>query len=501
MLLEIHAHTTKYSPCSNLLPVDLIHQAHNKGMQGVVITEHKYLWNDDELKKLKTESEVEDVFVIIAGQEVETDIGHVLVYGADKSIKDYIKLEDLRRAYPKAALIWAHPFRGGKVPSEKELLNPSLDGVEIFNTNQNAKENYLALKLWHKYRFNAVAGSDAHSRDAAAIFPSIFDHPIKTAQELAVEIKNKRTRPFLKEIPKSGSNVTVTEITMGTKGTDEFRTRLIAKQFFDAKKWEAAKISLGMREKIYNKGFDAGKFRVARTVERDDKNQIIIEEGQRGKNLYELLSFTNPKVGKNYFNLTAEWLGAFHNIGLKIDDADNTRARESKRLDGYLNSFAATKNAHTAKIKKIIDFVRRKEDDILKKDKLLVQCHGDYHPKNIIIGQDRMHDISTLYISVIDFDNSILYPKAYDVGYFISQYLYQFYKMPYVMKEYQEEDFLKAYMAKTEGLPKNFKLQVELFKLRANLSIASFLIKVGKGVGEDMEFVMKASSSIFSKIS
>jgi aminoglycoside phosphotransferase (APT) family kinase protein len=64
----------------------------------------------------------------------------------------------------------------------------------------------------------------------------------------------------------------------------------------------------------------------------------------------------------------------------------------------------------------------------------LVQNHGDFHPKNIIIGQDRGQDISTVFVSVIDFANTILFSPAFDVGYFVAQLRYQLREHPEVLE-------------------------------------------------------------------
>jgi len=491
MLLEIHAHSSRYSKCSHVDPVALVKQAEAKGMQGIIITEHRYQWKEDELKDLRIKSEVSDNFLILSGQEAVTDIGHVLVYGADETIDGDITLKELKDRFPDAALVWAHPFREGRVPSKEDLANPLLDAVEIFNVNHSAKENYLALSKWHDYKFTAVSGSDAHSKEAAAIFPTEFYHPVSGIKEVACEIKKGRCKPFLKEVPKSGSNLSVTEITMGTKGNDEVRARLIVKKIEDDKKWEKALVSLDIRQAIYDRGFGSGKFRVPKTIDIEKKSRLIIEEGQRGAALFNVLGYVNHNIGMEYFKLTAEWLAALHNMKLSITTAEAAISREKKRLDGYVNYFTRTNNPHTKKVGAIVNSIREKEGAILREsDGGFVQCHGDYHPKNILIGQDRARDFSTLFVSVIDFDNSIFMPPAFDVGYFLSQFAYQFRSSLEVIREYKEDDFLRAYKAASKGLSADFDVAVRVFKLRANLSIASYLIKVGKGESRDIEQVL-----------
>jgi thiamine kinase-like enzyme len=492
MLLEIHVHTSKYSKCSRIDPVALVGQVKDKGLQGVIITEHHYLWSDRELEALRKEAEVDNNFLILAGQEVETDLGHVLVFGADKSIEeDNISVVELKQRFPRAAFILAHAFRKGVVPRKETLLDSSLDAIEIFSINHTAKENYLGLKTWHEYKFTAVSGSDAHFENVAGMFPLMLDHPVSDINDVVKEIKSGRCRPFFKEIPKSGSNIIVTEITIGTKGADESRSRIILKNITDSKRWDESKNSAEIAKYLYENGFNDSQFRVPKVIEINDKERLLIEEGQRGKNLFELLTRVDKSVGTDYFRLSARWLASLHNKKITEGETQTTVKKEKKRFESYLNSFVRTKNPYLNQIRPIIEFVQKKEERLWAGHRdLFLLNHGDYHPKNIIIGQDRMQDITTLFVSVIDFANVILMPRAFDVGYFLSQFQNQFYSFQGVLKEYKEEDFIKAYLEEGDSTPADFIEQVGLFKIRANLSIASYLIKVGKGESRDMKNIV-----------
>ena len=488
MLLEMHCHTSKYSRCSQIDPVSLVRQVKKKELQGVIITEHHYLWGADEIKALRVEAELDENFLIMAGQEVGTDIGHVLVFGASRTIEEEIRLADLRADFPGAALVWAHPFRDGSIPDEKKLLNPMMDAVEIFSMNQTPKENYLGLKAWHKYKFTAISGSDAHAEGMAGIYPTQFDHPVLEIQDVVSEIKKSRCKPFFKEIPKSGTHIVVTEITIGTKGDDESRNRIILKNISDDKKWIAVKLSSDITKFLYNNGFGSGQFRVPGIIDVNDSERLIIEDGQRGKNLFDLLTHVDKSIGIDYFKLAARWLARFHNKALQQSDVEGAMKKERKRFDSYLNSFKRANSPYLKKIEPIINFVREHEEDIYsgRKNSFILN-HGDYHPKNIIIGQDRQQDITTLFISVIDFGNALLFPRSFDVGYFLSQLESQFYGHPEVLEYCKEADFIDTYIKESDNIPIDFADDVKFFKLRANLSIASYLIKVGKGQSPEME--------------
>ncbi len=381
------------------------------------------------------------------------------------------------------------------MPDSDELLNPMLDAVEIFNSNQDIKENYLGLKAWHKYKFTAIGGTDTHENMVAGSYPTLFDHPVRSVGGLVEEIKGARCRPFFKEIPRSGSNIVVTEITLGTKGQDEIRDRIILKDIADEKKWKSVKRNARITEKLYGGGFDSGQFRVPRILDMNDSEMTLMEEGQRGKKLFDLMLRVDPSVAKDYFRLAAKWLARMHNEKLKVCDAEETARREAKRFESYRKSFINSNSPYAEKAARIIDHVKSREEEMIAREKdLFVQNHGDFHPKNIIIGQDRMHDISTLFVSVIDFDSSILFDRAFDVGYFISQMLNQFSGDPRVLGEYTEEDFIESYLEETGDINRDVFLEkVGVFRMRANLSIASFLVKVGKGESPEMEGLMNRS--------
>ena len=491
MLLELHAHTNKHSRCSAITPLELIRGVLRKKLQGLVITEHHYLWSEQELNALRREAEIEEGFLLFAGQEVETDIGHVVVFGAPQTIAKPCKFAKLRKDLPQAALVWAHPLRNGIIPSKKQLLNAYIDAVEIISANHSIKENYYGLSLWHRYKFNAFAGSDCHARETIGVFPTQFLHPLTNLDELVAEIKNGRCHPFVKEIPKSGSTLQVQEIVFGTKGEDENRNRIVVKKIANTEKFNKKKKALALIESLRAHGFDGQQFRIPKVITIDEEEQAVIEEGQRGKTLFELLGTVSSSVGKRYFALAAEWLAQLHAVRQHTTLLRQARAKEQERFDSYHRSFQKVPQLYERSAKELIEFVKKYELSFFTRRRAdFVQCHGDYHPKNIIIGQDRAQDIGTLFISVIDFDSTLLLPAAFDVAYFLAQCRNQ---LPGLTKQYAESFFLKRYEKARGGLLPDFRRSLLLFTVRSNLSIGSFLVKVGKGVGPDMDRLIRLS--------
>ena len=72
----------------------------------------------------------------------------------------------------------------------------------------------------------------------------------------------------------------------------------------------------------------------------------------------------------------------------------------------------------------------------------------------------------------------------------------EFRLFPALLKNCREEDFLRAYLADAVDPSPDFSRQAALARLRANMSIASFLIKVGKGIGEEMDGLIAESRGL-----
>jgi predicted metal-dependent phosphoesterase TrpH/aminoglycoside/choline kinase family phosphotransferase len=488
MLLELHCHTSEHSRCSVVGAADLIRQVHAKGLQGLVFTDHHYLWPVEELHEVRREAGVPDHFLIFSGQEVTTsDSGDVLVYGAPRSIRRGSALKTIRARCPEAALVLAHPFRNGERPGPEKLLNPLLDAVEIFSANHTVSENSRGLQAWHTHKFTAIAGTDTHGPGYAGTYPTLFDHPVATVENLVGELRKGRCRPFFKEIPKAGSQLQVSEITIGTKGADEVRERIIIKSLRDRSKWKSAARAYEIMRVVAEHGFSGGTYRVPRPIDADPESMTLIEQGLRGKTLFEKVLGADAESARHFVQLAAEWLAKLHNCRLQVTPPGEFLDNDEKRLDRYVRRFAEITHPHTRRARETKKAVRRTELDLFQRhSEHLVQGHGDYHPKNIYIGQDRLDNWETLYVAAIDFDSSACLPPAFDVGTFLAQFRNQLFAYPHILREVPEEVFLNAYLAMSTVAGPDFLRQVELFRARTNLGIAAFLIKLGLGDSENL---------------
>ncbi|MDR1696358.1 MAG: phosphotransferase [Endomicrobium sp.] len=499
MLLELHCHTSKHSKCSVANPYELVKQAINKGLYGLVFTEHGYLWSGEEIEDLRKQYGIDKHFLLLSAQEVETDFGHVAVYGADKSLEGKHKLSDLKKQYPDAAFVWAHPFRKGSKPSDEKLMSGYLDAIEIFSSNHTIKENYLGLKTWHRLKFNAVSGSDAHSIDRAGMFPSLFDHPAANIKEVAAEIKHGRCRPFYQEKQMSGSHITVTEVVIGTKGIPERRERIVIKKSDDEKSWDKLKeTSLTARDRLCPK-FSDRNYRVPQIYEIEDAERTVMEEGQRGELLSKIFLHVGHSVQKRYFELAAKWLAKLHSYKIQRDSSDSPEELENRRFARYKKLFEEDKTKYSGLILNVAENVAKKENGFyLKQAGDYVFLHGDYHPGNIIIGQDDSKDPDSVFVSVIDFNNSVNYVKEFDIGYFLAQYQSQFSRETELLDVLTQDLFLKSYFEGQIVSEKQMN-DIMFFKLRAYLSIAAYFHSLGMGESDKMEFIAQDINKTLSE--
>ena len=132
------------------------------GLDGVVITEHDWLWTEAELDVLR---EGHPNLVILAGIEVSAREGHFLAYGVTNpfAVRRGIHVADLCREVHAqgGAVVAAHPFRWGQPFDDiLEREKPDLDGLELMTNNMDAECRRRAAEVQDK----AAAGRPRFQR-------------------------------------------------------------------------------------------------------------------------------------------------------------------------------------------------------------------------------------------------------------------------------------------------------------------------------------------------
>ena len=254
-------------------------------------------------------------------------------------------------------------------------------------------------------------------------------------------------------------------------------------------------------EEIRRHGFGEGRFRVPKPLGNDQDSLTTIEEGIKGKTLFDKLVEAEPREARNHLEMAAEWLARLHNCRLHIAPPEEFFSDENRRLEFYLSAFYRTGNRHTRKAQEIMDRVAEFETFLYSKHpEKLIQGHGDFHPKNIFIGQDS-DDPSSRFVAAIDFGSSYTMPPAFDVGTFLAQFRNQFYGMQEVHNKVSETVFLQKYLNEAKQLDHDFLRQVGVFRARTSLSIGYYLIKLELGGSENLWRVLVEAEHHLARLS
>ena len=202
-VFDLHVHTVRGSSDSSLTPGRLVERARALGLDGVCLTEHSGGWDSRELDRVFGDSGV----TVVGGLEVETDMGHVLVFGMRSYVEGMHRARDLRMAVDDAGgvMVSAHPFRNllNEPPYNDNLLFPDpsgrpttvqeaaghplfeiVDDVEVANGANSDTENRFALDVARYLGKKGTGGSDAHSDQGLGRFVTVLDGDVRTEADL-----------------------------------------------------------------------------------------------------------------------------------------------------------------------------------------------------------------------------------------------------------------------------------------------------------------------------
>ena len=198
MKFDLHMHTTRHSPDSQIDPFALVQRAQEIGLDGVVITEHDWLWPPEELDELRA---IEPNLVVLSGVEVTTREGHFLAYGLTDpfAVPNGIGVADLCREVHRqgGAVVAAHPYRWNQ-PFDDILRQerPDLDGLEMMSNNMDADIRRRAAELNDRLKLAGLGNSDAHRVETLGCCYTEFAATIRNNRDLVEAIRGRKTAPF-----------------------------------------------------------------------------------------------------------------------------------------------------------------------------------------------------------------------------------------------------------------------------------------------------------------
>jgi len=198
---------------------ELIEGSKSLGLDGICLTDHDTFWSDEEIQDLSSKHD----FLVLPGCEINTESGHVLVFGLNRYEFGMHRAEFLQATVEKAggAMIAAHPYRRRFIeePAEKpgvrkEMLERAsgdgffqmCQGIEALNGRGIKIQNEFSQELGGILSAKMTAGSDAHKKEQIGTVATEFQRPISCVQDLIKELRDGRYQPVdlrQKAIPKS----------------------------------------------------------------------------------------------------------------------------------------------------------------------------------------------------------------------------------------------------------------------------------------------------------
>lgn len=189
---DLHIHTRRHSPDSEIDPIALLRRAREIGLGGVVITEHDWLWTPEELDELQ--AWVPEVRVF-AGIEVTCAEGHFLAYGVTDPFRvpKGIGVRELCQEVHRqgGAVVAAHPFRWDQ-PFDRIVasVQPELDGLEVMSNNMDAQCRQRAEAVRRQRGWRGLGCSDAHREETVGCCFTEFPQPVRDMRDLIEALRS-----------------------------------------------------------------------------------------------------------------------------------------------------------------------------------------------------------------------------------------------------------------------------------------------------------------------
>ncbi len=208
MIIDMHVHT-KLSGDSSATVEDycriIKRYRRYHPFVGIVLTEHRVYHPNEEYRKIAEEYEI----VILQGIEVNSDLGHLLLYGVtDRFLRTIditslgLKCQDVIKTMADCGgiAIPAHPFRESGYGNALIREEKRLDGIKIIeeqNGSNTAGQNNQAIALVKGNGLKGIGGSDAHygNRHWFLNCATQFDNPIYTNEDLVTALRSGNFRP------------------------------------------------------------------------------------------------------------------------------------------------------------------------------------------------------------------------------------------------------------------------------------------------------------------
>jgi len=201
MILDLHSHSIKSD--DGRAKVENYCQWIRKRelpLDGFVLTEHRLFDAESDYRTLEDEHGL----LILKASEVETEYGHVLLFGVND---DLVRAFDFSRVDLPLASVVAEADRHGAIAvpchpgrtrvgmcAHYETRGP-VEGIAVIETRNGGSrgsENEEAIALAERYGYRGIGGSDAHIVSFIGRCATRFDNEIHSPEDLVTELKAGR---------------------------------------------------------------------------------------------------------------------------------------------------------------------------------------------------------------------------------------------------------------------------------------------------------------------
>lgn len=205
MILDLHNHSVR-SDDGKARVESYCQWIKRRGLEldGFVLTEHRQFDAESDYRRL------EDAYglAILKASEVETDYGHVLVFGVTPDLLaafDFARVDlpldlVLRESERCGAVaVPCHPGRPNVGLFAHYAARGTVSGVAIVETKNGGSrggENELSEREAARHGYRAIGGSDAHIVSHIGRCATRFEEPVRTVDSLVVALRGGRYEPI-----------------------------------------------------------------------------------------------------------------------------------------------------------------------------------------------------------------------------------------------------------------------------------------------------------------
>ena len=206
MILDLHLHSElsddSRAPVEAYLKL-LQRKRDERPVDGIVLTEHRQFDLTRDYRALEDQYG----FLILNAAEVETDYGHMLVYGVNDDILARFDFRNVRLPAQEVVsevdrlggvALPCHPGRPTVGLCAHYETRAPLEGVvavEALNGGSKKGEDARVEELIRRYGYGAYGGSDSHLVSFVGICATEFDADIRSIDDLVRELNGRRYRP------------------------------------------------------------------------------------------------------------------------------------------------------------------------------------------------------------------------------------------------------------------------------------------------------------------